>query len=88
MRRITLNRPDKRNALSNALRGAIFAALEAGDRDPDVRVMILRGAGSCFSAGYDLPGQAPLPYQTAGGEGSGRAMSSKDVSRSGTWPSP
>lgn len=54
IRRLTLNRPEKRNALNDALRGALFDALRAGDRDPDVSVMIVRGAGSCFSAGYDL----------------------------------
>jgi enoyl-CoA hydratase len=71
VRRLTLNRPEKRNALSNELRGALFEALEAGDRDPEVRVMVLRGAGSCFSAGYDLGGGAaqPYPFQTAGGAG-------------------
>ena len=69
VRRITLNRPAKRNALSNALRGEIFQALEAGDRDPEVRVMILRGAGTCFSSGYDLSGLGELPYYTAGGQG-------------------
>ncbi|HLI66110.1 MAG TPA: enoyl-CoA hydratase-related protein [Caulobacteraceae bacterium] len=69
VRRITLNRPAKRNALSNALRGAMFEALEAGDRDPEVRVMIIRGAGTCFSSGYDLAGVGELPYQTAGGQG-------------------
>ena len=37
IRRITLNRPDKRNALSNALRGEMFEALEAADRDPECR---------------------------------------------------
>jgi enoyl-CoA hydratase len=69
VRRLTLNRPGKRNALSNALRGAMFEALEAGDRDPDVRVMIIRGAGTCFSSGYDLAGVGALPYQTSGGQG-------------------
>ena len=69
VRRLTLNRPAKRNALSNALRGAIFEALEAGDADPAVRVMILRGAGTCFSSGYDLAGTGALPYHTAGGQG-------------------
>jgi enoyl-CoA hydratase len=72
VRRLTLNRPDKRNALSNALRGELFAALDAGDRDSDVRVMILRGAGACFSAGYDLSregGRQELPYQSAAGAG-------------------
>ena len=71
VRRITLNRPAKRNALSNALRGAIFAALEAGDADPEVRVMILRGAGTCFSSGYDLAGTGALPYHVGPARGGG-----------------
>ena len=54
VRRLTLNRPDKRNALNDALRGALFEALRAGDRDRNVSVMVIRGAGPCFSAGYDL----------------------------------
>jgi enoyl-CoA hydratase len=72
VRRLTLNRPEKRNPLSNALRGELFAALDAADRDDAVRVTILRGAGPCFSAGYDLSrdgGRQELPYQTAGGSG-------------------
>ena len=54
VRRVTLNRPEKRNALNHALRGGILAALREADADDDVRVMIVRGAGKCFSAGYDL----------------------------------
>jgi enoyl-CoA hydratase len=71
VRRITLNRPDKRNALDNLMRGEIFQALEAADREPAVRVSILRGAGKCFSAGYDLGANlaAQQPYHTAGGDG-------------------
>jgi enoyl-CoA hydratase len=69
IRRLTLNRPAKRNALSNALRGEIFSALEDADRDPEVRVVILRGAGVCFSSGYDLAGLGELPFHTAGGQG-------------------
>jgi enoyl-CoA hydratase len=71
VRRLTLNRPEKRNALSNDLRGQVFAALEAADANPDVRVTILRGAGSCFSAGYDLAGGTapPYPFHTAAGAG-------------------
>ena len=69
VRRLTLNRPAKRNALSNALRGEIFAALDAADADPQVRVMVIRGAGPCFSSGYDLAGVGALPYHTAGGQG-------------------
>ena len=54
VRRITLNRPDKRNAIDNALRGELLTALQEADRDEAVRVSILRGAGRCFSSGYDL----------------------------------
>ena len=56
VRRITLNRPEKRNALNHALRGELLHALRTGDLDPDVHVQIVRGAGSSFSAGYDLGG--------------------------------
>jgi len=71
VRRLTLNRAGKRNALSNDLRARIFEALEAADADKDVRVTILRGAGDCFSAGYDLGGgtRPPYPFHTAGGAG-------------------
>src|ERR1700722_7235863 len=69
VRRVTLNRPEKRNALSNILRGQLFAALEDADRDPQVRVTIIRGAGICFSSGYDLAGLGRLPFHTAGNQG-------------------
>jgi enoyl-CoA hydratase/carnithine racemase len=72
VRRLTLNRPEKRNALHNPLRGALFAALHAADDDDAVRVTIIRGAGTCFSAGYDLGGGnegTELPFFTAAGEG-------------------
>ena len=56
VRRITMNRPEKRNALFHPLRAAIFDALVEHDRDDEVRVTIIRGAGPSFSAGYDLGG--------------------------------
>ena len=52
--RLTLNRPDKRNALGDDIRGELFDGLRAGDRDRDISVMIVRGSGPAFSAGYDL----------------------------------
>lgn len=69
--RITLNRPDSRNALNNILRGELYGTLEANDRDPDVRVTIIRGAGKAFCAGYDLKADnsADQPFHTAGGDG-------------------
>src|SRR6266850_4463896 len=72
VRRITLNRPEKRNALNHALRGGIISALQAADADPSVRVMIVRGAGKCFSSGYELGGGnegQELPWYTPGGDG-------------------
>jgi enoyl-CoA hydratase/carnithine racemase len=48
--RITLNRPERRNALSLALMQELIAAL----RGVDARVVVLEGAGPCFSAGHDL----------------------------------
>ena len=71
VQRITLNRPDKRNALSNALRREIFTALEDADRDAEIRVSILRGAGKCFSSGFDLASDlsADQPGYTAEGDG-------------------
>ena len=72
VRRITLNRPEKRNALNHALRGGVIRALQEADQDPAVRVMIVRGAGPCFSSGYDLGGGnegQEFPWYTAGGDG-------------------
>lgn len=70
--RVTLNRPDKRNAMNNPLRTELFGALERGDVDPSVKVMIIRGAGSAFCAGYDLTADlsSGRPWYTAGGLGS------------------
>jgi methylglutaconyl-CoA hydratase len=51
---LTLDRPDKRNALSAAMVDALHAALERADLDAEVRVVVLRGAGKDFCAGADL----------------------------------
>ncbi len=54
---ITLNRPDKMNALSDALQLEVRDALEdAGWEDKEIRVIVLKGAGRCFSAGFDISG--------------------------------
>src|SRR5579875_2972389 len=52
--RITLNRPEKMNALSQDLLFELSDALHALEADFDARVIVLRGAGRAFSAGYDL----------------------------------
>jgi methylglutaconyl-CoA hydratase len=51
---LTLNRPDKRNALDRRMIGELMAALEQCDLAADVRVVAVRGAGKDFCAGLDL----------------------------------
>jgi methylglutaconyl-CoA hydratase len=51
---LTLNRPDKRNALSAPLIETLHQALESADLDPEVRVVVITGAGKDFCAGADL----------------------------------
>ena len=53
---ITLNRPHKRNALSDELTPALRESLLRFDEDPEVRVVVLTGAGTAFCAGGDVSG--------------------------------
>jgi enoyl-CoA hydratase len=71
VRRLTLNRPEKRNALDNRLRGELLDALRVADADPAVSITILRGAGPSFCSGYDLSAdnRVEQPYYSAGGAG-------------------
>lgn len=52
--RITLNRPEKRNALTPELLEGILAALDRAAKEPDVTVVLIRGEGKDFCAGFDL----------------------------------
>ena len=64
VRHLTLNRPQRRNALTPELSAAIHAAVVEADRDPDCRFIVLRGAEGNFCAGRDLSGDMepkPLP---------------------------
>jgi methylglutaconyl-CoA hydratase len=63
-RLITLNRPEVRNALSQALRKELSAAFEAARTDPEVRVVVLTGAGRAFCAGLDLAELESLQHAT------------------------
>ena len=60
VRTLTLNRPDKRNALNTALTRALVAALDAAEAERDVRAVVLAGAGAGFCAGADLKEFAEL----------------------------
>jgi enoyl-CoA hydratase len=55
--RVTLNRPERTNALNQAMLGEINQALDAAERDSSVRAVIVRGAGAAFSSGFDLKEQ-------------------------------
>ena len=52
--RITLNRPDKRNAITGEMMSALGDALHTAGDDTNVRVLLIRGAGKDFCAGLDL----------------------------------
>ena len=54
--KITLNRPEKMNAMSHQLRAELFHALKHSELNTGINVIIIKGAGRCFSAGYDLSG--------------------------------
>jgi enoyl-CoA hydratase len=71
VRRLTLNRPDKRNAMSNSVRRVLFDELRRADQDPEIRVIVIRGAGPSFCAGYDLAPEPndPLPRPIATRDG-------------------
>ncbi|WP_237171368.1 enoyl-CoA hydratase/isomerase family protein [Pandoraea pulmonicola] len=54
VRVITMNRPDKRNALNNELTRGLLDALRDADEDPGVHAIVLAGAGQSFCAGADV----------------------------------
>ncbi len=54
VRILTMNRPDKRNALNQALTQALLDGLRDAERDDSVRCIVLTGAGAAFCAGADL----------------------------------
>ncbi|MEQ1765615.1 MAG: enoyl-CoA hydratase-related protein [Pyrinomonadaceae bacterium] len=54
VRTITLNRPDKRNALNDSLVGGLKTALQTADADDSIRSVVIRGEGKDFCSGADL----------------------------------
>jgi 2-(1,2-epoxy-1,2-dihydrophenyl)acetyl-CoA isomerase len=68
VRTITLNRPDKKNALSDELAWGVVGAVEDAARDDNVWVIAITGSGDSFCAGLDLSGaprSSPLSPQSA-----------------------
>jgi enoyl-CoA hydratase/carnithine racemase len=74
--RMTLSRPERLNALDDETRRAIAGTLAQLEERPDVRVLVLRGAGRAFSAGADLRNTSYPPVE---GDWSTRRH------RTGTW---
>ena len=61
---ITLNRPDRLNAIDAAMPGEIRHAVEQAEADTSVHVIVVTGAGRAFCAGYDLKEFAEEPGAT------------------------
>jgi methylglutaconyl-CoA hydratase len=65
IRTLTLNRPDRRNALTPEMQRDLIAAFEDAGNSSSTRVLILTGAGDAFCAGLDLSGLQALQNKTA-----------------------
>ncbi|MFI4994390.1 MAG: enoyl-CoA hydratase/isomerase family protein [Hyphomicrobiales bacterium] len=74
---LMLNRPERHNALSQKLVDEIMTAVAQADADPEVRVLVITGAGGkAFSAGYDIKESAAKPKRTLA---EWRARMQKDI---------
>lgn len=62
---VTLNRPDKLNAIDIPLRLALADGIEAADRDPGIRAIVLTGAGKAFCSGGDIASMERMAPQEA-----------------------
>ena len=86
---ITLNRPDRMNAISPNLEAEMHRAFDEADADPEAKVIVLTGAGNAFCAGFD---QGPTPDGKRGGDPAGKSIAEfiaywqrKDGSRVAQW---
>ena len=70
---ITLNRPERMNALSRNLEAEIHLALDEADADRAVRVVILTGSGAAFCAGYDQAAVSPSGVRPTDPQGKSHA---------------
>ena len=74
---ITINRPEKKNTLTDAVIQGIADGIDAATKSADVVAVVLRGAGDTLTAGYDLTAGSPAGggVGTAGGtDGSASAL--------------
>src|SRR5262245_33845913 len=78
---ITLNRPEKRNALSVPLLEELCTAIHDAEIDASRRILVLRGEGSVFCAGLDLLEVIETDNASASAEYLGRALQSLAMTR-------
>ena len=65
---LTMNRPEKKNALTNAMYGVLADGLQRAQDDPAIRCILIRGEGDCFTAGNDLSDFASISAGSNTGE--------------------
>jgi len=63
---VTLDRPEKLNAITPGLQADLLAALAEAEADPTVHVAVVRGEGRGFCAGYDVAGSGDVPADVTG----------------------
>ena len=65
--KVVLNRPEKKNAFTNAMYRELTQILSDGDQNPQVKVILISGAGNAFSAGNDIADfmQSPITHEDA-----------------------
>jgi 2-(1,2-epoxy-1,2-dihydrophenyl)acetyl-CoA isomerase len=78
---LTLNRPEKLNAINYQIIGNLLGYLDESAKDPEIRAVVLAGAGRAFSAGDDLRGMGELPYGLPPGEHPVRFMQQRLMRR-------
>ncbi len=94
--RVTLNAPDRRNAISRAMQGELIQAVEAAGRDPQAGVVVVKGAGKGFCSGYDISGDRSGEMHAGEAQGGGemslprRTLETVEMSRgwSRIWDAP
>lgn len=65
---LTLNRPEKLNAINYVVIGKLLEYLDEAATDPEIRAVVLTGSGRAFSAGDDISGMGELPFGLPPGE--------------------
>lgn len=84
---LLLDRPDKKNALTDALYGALSDAMENAEADPAIRAVVIRGAGDAFCAGNDISDFLTMTSRQ-GNEGQAEAQVFRFLRLLGTFSKP